>query len=70
MEKQANIVYELLCTCKTVYIGETKHQLETRLKEHKDACIDVMDNSAIAEHAWTGDHPILWNDTGILQHAN
>ena len=24
MEKQANVVYEALCTCRKVYIGETK----------------------------------------------
>ena len=25
---------------------------------------------AIAEHAWTEDHPIRWDDTRILQHAS
>ena len=42
-----------------VYISETKRGVETRLKEHKDACIkDFTDKSAIAEHALTEDHPI------------
>ena len=60
-EKQANVVYEVPCTCGKVYIGETKRCLEIRLKEHKEAC--QTDKSAIAEHAWTEDHPINWNDT-------
>ena len=71
MEKQANIVYEVPCICGKVYISETTHQLETRLKEHKDACIKgFTDVSAIAEHAWMEDHPIRWDDTKILQHAS
>ena len=69
MEKQANI-YEVPCTCGKVYISETRCQLETRLKEHKDACIKgFTDKSAIAELAWTKDHLIRWDDTRILQHA-
>ena len=28
--KQANVVYEVPCTCGKVYIGETKRRLETR----------------------------------------
>ena len=37
----------------------------------EDACIKgFTDKSAIAEHAWTEDHPILWDDTRILQHAS
>ena len=63
-EKQANVV------CGKVYIGDTTSQLETCLKEHKDACIKgFTDKSAIAEHAWTKDHLIRWDDTMILQHA-
>ena len=54
-----------------VYISETTRRLETRLKEHKDAYIKgFTDKSAIAEHAWTEDHPIHWGDTRILQHAS
>ena len=26
--------------------------------------------SQIAKHAWTEDHPICWDGTRILQHAN
>ena len=69
--KQSNVVYEVPCTCGKVYIGETKRRLETRLKEHKDACTRCFtDKSAIAEHAWANDHPINWAETKILQRAN
>ena len=59
------------CTCGKVYIGETKRRLGTRIKEHKDACVKYhTEKSAIAEHAWTNDHPINWAETNILQRAN
>ena len=30
----------------------------------------LTDKSAIAEHAWTNDHPIRWNATKVLQRAS
>ena len=50
-----------------VYIGETKRRLETRLKEHRDACEKgMMEKSAVAEHAWENHHPIDWEETTVL----
>ena len=70
VEKQANVVYEVPCTCGNVYIGEIKRCLGTRLKEHKDACARCQtDKLAIAEHARSEDHPINWRGNKILQHA-
>ena len=45
---------------------------EIHLKEHKDVSIKgFTDKSAArAEHAWTEDDPIRWDDTRILQHAS
>lgn len=35
--KQTELMYKLNCTnCDVSYIGQTKRQLETRLKEHKN----------------------------------
>ena len=71
VEKQANVVYEIPCTCGKVYIGETKRRLGTRLKEHKDAFVRCQtDKSAIAEHAWSENHPINWSGTKSLQRAS
>ena len=45
----------------------TKRRLETRLKEHRDACErGMMEKSAVAEHAWENHHPIDWEETTIL----
>lgn len=60
-------MYEIPCSCGTV---ETKRRLETRIKEHRDACVgDFMDRSAIAEHAWTQEHRINWNEVRMLDCA-
>ena len=62
--KQSNVVYRIPCSCGQVYIGETKRRLETRLKEHRDACErGMMEKSAVAEHAWEHHHPIHWEET-------
>ena len=71
IKKQMNVVYKVLCSYGKVYICETKRHLETRPKEHKEACIRGQTmKSAIAEHAWMEGHPINWNNIRILQHTS
>ena len=68
--KQSNVVYRIPCSCGQVYIGETKRRLETRLKEHRDACERGMtEKSAVVEHAWEHHHPIHWEETTVLDHG-
>ena len=38
MEKQSKVEYQIPCSCGKVYIGEMVRRLETRIKEHRDAC--------------------------------
>ena len=65
--KQSNVVYRIPCSCGQVYFRETKRRLETRLKEHQDACErGMMEKSAVAEHAWENHHPIDWEETTVL----
>ena len=50
--KQSIVVYHIPCSCGQVYTGETRRRLETRLKEHQDACErGMMEKSAVVEHA-------------------
>ena len=70
MEKQSKIVYQIPCSCGKVYIGEMVRRLETRMKEHKDACEkSAPEKSAIAEHSWKEHHPIRWEETSIVDQA-
>ena len=53
MEKRSGVVYEVPCQCGKVYIRETKLRLETRIKEHEDACKKYHRlTGAVAEY-WT-----------------
>ena len=42
IEKLAGVVYQIPCQCGKVYVGETQRRLETRVKEHKDACSKTL----------------------------
>jgi hypothetical protein len=55
------------CECGLVYIGETGRNLSVRLKEHKTNCEKAeQDKSAVAEHTWTYDHRIKWDEATTL----
>ena len=38
-EKHAGVVFQIPSQCGKVYIGEMQRRLETRVKEHRDACM-------------------------------
>ena len=68
--KKSSIVYSIPCSCGLKYIGETKRNLETRLKEHQTATRrGETEKSAIAEHAWEEQHLPQWENIEILDHA-
>ena len=40
------------------------------MKEHQDACEEgLIERSAIAEHAWTQQHPIAWEKAAAVDQA-
>ena len=48
----------------------TVRRLETRLKEHKEACLrGEQEKSAVADHAWSSHHPILWKKASVVDQA-
>lgn len=52
-------MYQIPCSYGKSYIGEMARTLETRMKEHKDACRKgIFERSAVAQHAWKNNHPI------------
>ena len=70
VEKQANMVYQIPCSCGKAYIGETKRRLETRLREHQDACrTQSLQKSVVVEHVWGSHHPINWKDISVIDQA-
>ena len=68
VEQESSVVYKVPCTCGSYYIGETVRRLETRLREQCKR--GETEKSAVAEHAWTEEHPILWDQTKVIDRAN
>lgn len=61
-----NVVYNISCTdCDAVYIGQTKKQLNTRVKEHKNYVKNNNQNSVLADLYYKEGH-FDWNDVIIL----
>ena len=67
-EQRCNAVYSIPCNdCDHEYVGQTKRQFGTRLKEHQRAvCQSKIDNSALSEHACRTKHSIAWGDSKIV----
>ena len=63
-------MYSISCSCGQNYIGETKRNLEARLKEHQTATRQGETNkSAIAEHAWEEQHQPQSNNIKMIDHV-
>ena len=54
-----------------VHIVKTIWRLESRLKEHKDACNGgQLEKSAIADYAWRHNHHIEWSNLAVIDQAS
>ena len=70
MEKISKVVYQVPCSCSKAFAGETVRRLQTRMKEHWDACKKgALEKSALAEHAWESHHPINWEGITVVDQA-
>lgn len=62
-----NVIYNLPCECGALYFGETCRPLGVRVGEHKNNVKQGRTNSStLAEHVWTEQHKILWEDVKIV----
>ena len=59
---------QFLCNdCDNEYIGQTKRQFGTRLKEHQKAVFFCKkENSALSEHTCLTNHTIGWDNSKII----
>ena len=61
-KQKTHVVYSIPCgDCKKEYLGETKRQFGTRLKEHQKA-VSILDSSKSA----LAEHNIAWNDSEVI----
>ena len=67
-EQKSDAIYSIPCNdCNQEYIGQTKRQFVTRLKEHqKVVSLSKRDNSALSEHTCQANHTIAWGNSKII----
>jgi len=65
---KSNVVYKIGCNnCDATYVGQTKRQLRTRIKEHKNNIKqDQSKHSVISEHIIKYNHFFDWDNAKIL----
>ncbi len=60
-------VYKVPCSCGSVYVGQTKRMVATRLKEHiRHTKYENISKSAIAEHSYISKHKIEFENTQLI----
>jgi len=67
-----NVIYKIGCNdCDATYVGQTKRQLKTRIREHKNNIKqDQSKHSIISEHIIKFNHSIDWDNVKILDHES
>ena len=67
MESQTNVVYKIPCTnCSWCYIGETGRAFNTRKKEYLRNTKTAAKGSRFANHAWSNNHVIDFENASII----
>jgi len=62
-----NVVYKIQCNdCNASYVGQTKRQLKTRIKEHRNNIKLPSKPSVITEHTIEYSHSFDWDNAKIL----
>ena len=67
MESQTDVVYKIPCTnCSWCYIGETSRAFNTQKKEHLRNTQTGAKGSRIANHTWSNNHAIDFDNASII----
>lgn len=65
---KSSIIYKINCKdCEATYVGQTKRQLGTRIKEHaKNIRLESSRHSVVTEHIINKQHTFDWDNVKIL----
>ena len=64
------VVYKLTRSCGSTYIGQTKRNLLTRLKDHNPSCLPNQETDVTKYLTENENHRINFNDVDILAQSN
>ena len=67
-EQRTDVIYSIPCNdCDNEYVGQTKREFGTRLKEHQKAVFFCKkENSALPEHTCLTNYTAGWDDSKII----
>ena len=69
-DERTCVIYEIPCSCQSLYIGQTKQSIKTRIQQHKDDCREEKNNveakTALASHHFNEAHDFNFDKTTIL----
>jgi predicted GIY-YIG superfamily endonuclease len=68
-EQKSNIIYNIECECRKVYVGQTSQYFHTRFKQHqRDGAnrTETSNKSALSQHLNRTDHIISFQNAKIL----
>jgi len=65
-----NVIYKICCKdCDASYVGQTKRQLGTRLREHRNNIrLDQSKHSVVSEHIREEGHVFDWDNVSVLDY--
>jgi len=68
LSSKSNVIYKIKCNdCDATYVGQTKRQLRTRIREHKNNVKqDRSKHSVISEHITKFRHSFNWDNVKVL----
>ena len=70
-ERKREVVYKVPCKdCNSVYVGETKRNLKTRLSEHRYAVSRCDDKNGVSVHVNILNHSIAWEGASVEKVVN
>ncbi|KYN50277.1 hypothetical protein ALC62_09186 [Cyphomyrmex costatus] len=62
-----NVVYKIDClNCDCSYVGQTKRNLKTRIKEHRADLKKIQNKSVVSKHQMGYNHTMDWDNVHIL----
>jgi len=67
-----NEIHKIACKdCDALYVGQTKRQLKTRLREHKNNIRhDYSKHTVVSKHIVNFNHAFDWKNVQILDHEH
>lgn len=72
ISKQTDIIYRIKCKmCDSIYVGQTKRHLITRINEHRrNINISTGNFSVVSEHRLKFNHDFDWSNVSVLHREN